>query len=61
MATRSTRDDGFGPSVSLTNVNSIGATDVPVWLSSDGCRLVLASLRPGGSGGMDLWIAEREL
>lgn len=59
MATRSTRDDGFGPAVSVTDVNIEGVIDVPVWLSNDGCRLVLVSDRPG-VGGYDLWIAERE-
>ncbi len=57
-ATRSTRDDAFGPPVSMMDVNT-SATDLPVWLSSDGCRLVLGSDRPG-EGGYDLWIAERE-
>lgn len=59
VATRSTRDDGFGPAVSVTDVNVDGVIDLPVWLSSDGCRLVLMSDRPG-EGGHDLWIAERE-
>jgi hypothetical protein len=59
VATRSSRDDGFGSAVNVGDVNSEDA-DVPVWLSSDGCRLLFASTRPGGLGGQDLWIAERE-
>jgi hypothetical protein len=59
VATRSTRDDGFGSPVNLADVNS-DETDMPVWVSSDGCTLVLASTRPG-EGGYDLWMAEREL
>lgn len=59
VATRSTRDDGFGSPVNLADVNS-DQTDMPVWVSSDGCTLVLASMRPG-EGGYDLWMAEREI
>jgi WD40-like Beta Propeller Repeat len=59
VATRSTREDGFGSPVNLADVNSNEA-DMPVWVSSDGCTLVLASMRPG-EGGYDLYVAEREL
>lgn len=58
VATRATVDDPWSPPANVADVNS-GATDLPVWISSDGCRLLLTSTRPG-LGGYDLWIAERE-
>lgn len=58
-ATRSTPDDVFGSPVNVADVNG-GTTDLPLWLSGDGCRLLLSSTRPEGEGGYDLWIAERE-
>lgn len=57
-ATRSTPDEAFGSPVNVADVNS-GAIDLPLWLSGDGCRLLLSSTRLGASG-FDLWIAERE-
>lgn len=59
VATRSTRDDGFGAPVSLAEVNT-DDLEWPVWLSDDNCRLVFSSNRPG-AGNYDLWIAEREI
>jgi hypothetical protein len=59
VATRSTRDDGFGEPVAVDDLNT-DVLDWPVWLSDDGCRLLLASSREG-EGGYDLWIAERAL
>jgi hypothetical protein len=35
------------------------ADDWPVFLTADGCLLYLASSRPGGLGGMDIWVAQR--
>jgi hypothetical protein len=35
------------------------ADDQPEWISDDLCRIYLSSNRPGGSGGFDLWVAER--
>jgi hypothetical protein len=60
VATRSTRDDGFGEPVALGESVNTSATEWPIWLSNDGCRLVFGSTRPEGEGGYDLWIAERE-
>lgn len=56
MATRSTEDDGFGEPVNVPEVGS-DAIDWPTWVSSDGCRLYLASRRDGGD--FDLMLAER--
>lgn len=42
----------------VASLNS-GGTDWPLWLSPDGCVMYLASTRIGGSGGTDVWRAER--
>ena len=57
VATRSTRDDGFGEPVALAGIAS-PALEWPVSISGDGCRLVIGSNRPG-EGGYDLWVATR--
>jgi Tol biopolymer transport system component len=56
-AHRTTTGDGFGTPRLSTNVNST-ATDLPVWISPDGCRLLLSSDR-AGVGGRDLYLATR--
>ena len=42
-------------------VGSLSSTakDIPLYLSYDGCVMVLASDRPGGLGGFDLYMAKR--
>lgn len=57
-AHRSTTSDGFGTPKLALNVNST-ATDLPVWVSPDNCRLLLSSDRAGGTGGRDIYIASR--
>jgi hypothetical protein len=42
----------------VANVNS-ASTEKPSWISPDGCRLYLASDRPGGAGGQDIYVATR--
>ena len=56
VATRSTEADGFGEPINVPEVGS-DAIDWPTWVSSDGCRLYLASRRDGGD--FDLMLAER--
>jgi WD40 repeat protein len=58
VATRTTKNAAFGIGVPVANVNST-ANDAPMYLSDDGCVLYLASNRPGGIGGMDIWQAQR--
>ncbi len=58
-ARRTTTLDGYG---AATVVSSLGTTasDTPVWLSEDGCRLYFVSKdRTGGAGDRDLWVADR--
>jgi hypothetical protein len=60
-AHRTTISDGFGTPRLSINLNST-ATDLPVWISSDGCRLLLSSDRTTGAvGGRDLYLATRPL
>jgi hypothetical protein len=58
VSTRRDRSGTFGAGTPLDGVNS-AADDWPVFLTEDGCLLYLASSRPGGLGGMDIWVARR--
>jgi Tol biopolymer transport system component len=49
-AHRSTTADGFGQSTSVTELNTSG-TDVPGWISPDGCTIYIMSDRDAGTGG----------
>jgi hypothetical protein len=52
---------GFGPwsdATEVTEVNSAAMDGCP-FSSRDGRRLYIASTRPGGFGGIDIWVAER--
>jgi hypothetical protein len=58
VATRPSTAVDFGAPTLLTSVSS-GSDDQPTWVSVDGCRLYLASDRPGGAGAQDIWVATR--
>lgn len=58
MGTRPSTSDAFG-SLAQVPVLDSPTIDDPSWLSPDNCRLYLRSDRPGGSGGFDLYISER--
>lgn len=60
MATRANTTTTFGAASNTGDVAALNSAqdDVPGWLSSDGCRMYLTSSR-GGTGGSDLWLAER--
>lgn len=58
VATRATKTGSFSDVKLVENVNSANQ-DIPTWISPDGCRLYLASDRPGGSGKLDIYVAER--
>jgi hypothetical protein len=58
VSTRADRNGTFGAGAPLDGVNS-AADDWPVFLTEDGCTLYLASARPGGLGGTDIWVARR--
>ena len=58
MGTRPSTGVPFGSVARVPSIDS-PARDAPTWLSPDDCRLYLRSLRAGGSGGWDLYVAER--
>jgi Tol biopolymer transport system component len=58
VATRSSRVDAFGAPHPVPEVSST-ASDQPVWLSPDGCRLFVASGRNGMGRGFDFFVAPR--
>jgi Tol biopolymer transport system component len=58
QATRSDLGPNFSPAVEVPNVQSTAYDGTP-FVSADGLELYLFSLRPGGVGNRDLWIARR--
>jgi Tol biopolymer transport system component len=59
VSTRVTTDDEWGTPTNLgANVNSASCDGAPC-LSADGLTLFFDSMRSGGSGGLDLWMATR--
>jgi hypothetical protein len=57
-ATRSSTTVDFDPPTALTALSS-DAEDYPASLSDDGCVLYMVSSRAGGTGGTDIWKAQR--
>ncbi|CAN5913226.1 hypothetical protein BH11MYX3_BH11MYX3_16960 [soil metagenome] len=58
-ASRSTATDGFGASSVVPGLDVAGVTEVPTWVSADGCHLYLYSDAPGASALMNVWVATR--
>ena len=56
--TRASKDVPFSVGAPLGGVNS-SANDAPLAISKDDCELYLQSSRPGGLGGLDIYIARR--
>jgi len=57
---RETTDDEWGPPENLgSSINSSSRDDSP-YISPDGLTLHFVSMRPGGSGRTDIWIATRK-
>jgi serine/threonine protein kinase/Tol biopolymer transport system component len=59
VSTRATTADPWQTPVNLGPTVNGPANDVPTWLSPDGLTLLLCSDRPGGFGGLDMWITTR--
>jgi Tol biopolymer transport system component len=59
VATRAATSAAFGAPVPVTELNTSASSETPAWISPDGCRIYLASNRPGGPGGQDIYVAER--
>ena len=57
-ASRNHIDEPFGPPVPVAGLNTAGQELTPS-VSPDGRTLYFASDRPGGRGGMDIWVARR--
>ncbi|AKF09001.1 PD40 domain-containing protein [Sandaracinus amylolyticus] len=58
IATRPALDEPFEPLERIDELNTTYA-ESSMTISPDGLELVFASDRPGGAGGLDLWIARR--
>jgi hypothetical protein len=58
VTTRTSKTIPFETGVLVPNVNST-EEDQPLFLSTDGCLLYLASNRSGGLGGFDIWVTRR--
>lgn len=59
-STRKTVFDTWSPPVNLGAVVNSTSNDAPSYLSSDGRILFITSDRPGGFGGLDLYVTARE-
>jgi Tol biopolymer transport system component len=58
VAHRARRDDSFGPTEAVAELNSTDA-ESPGWISPDNCELYFSSDRSGGHGKSDIWRASR--
>lgn len=58
FAERSSVDEPFGTPAPVTGVNS-DSFETSSAVSADGLTLWFGSKRPGGSGGVDIWVSER--
>ena len=59
VSRRAHKTDPWGPAVNLGSTINTSAVESTPFLSRDGRRLYFASARPGGVGGIDLWVSER--
>jgi hypothetical protein len=60
VTTRQARDDAWGTPVNLGSTINSSSWDIGPSISADGLSLFFSSNRPGGSGGMDIWLSTRE-
>jgi hypothetical protein len=58
MAHRSTVNDGFGTPELVEELNT-SYREWPAWISPDECQILIATDRPDGAGGWDLYWATR--
>lgn len=56
---RAHKDDPWGLPMNLGSTINTAAVESTPTLSRDGSRLYFASGRPGGVGGIDIWVSER--
>jgi ankyrin repeat protein/beta-lactamase regulating signal transducer with metallopeptidase domain/Tol biopolymer transport system component len=60
VATRKTRTDPWAEPINLGPTVNSPAGDKAPCISADGLSLYFSSDRPGGSGGLDLWVTTRQ-
>jgi Tol biopolymer transport system component len=60
VTTRETKNDAWGPPVNLGPTVNSSVGEWGVSISADGLSLYFSSQRPGGYGGLDLWVTTRE-
>lgn len=58
-ASRSTPQDGFGPSSKVDTLALPNVIETPSWVSPDNCALYGYTNAPGGPGGTNLYVARR--
>jgi len=59
VSRRATTEEQWGPPINLGSTVNSSAEDGCPSISSDGLKLYFTSARPGGSGGVDLWVSKR--
>lgn len=57
-ASRSDTNQGFSNPTPLAELNT-AADDLPMWVTPDGCTLYFSSVRAGGAGAADVFMATR--
>ncbi len=60
VSQRETRDDEWGPPVNLGPIINTSSNEMVPAFSRDGHLLFFATGRPGGFGGVDIWVSRRE-
>ncbi|MEO7097178.1 MAG: hypothetical protein ABI175_28215 [Polyangiales bacterium] len=58
-ASRSTATDGFGTSAKVPGLAEPGISEVPNWISPDGCHLYFHSDAVAGPRGVNVWMTSR--
>ncbi len=61
IATRSTAQDGWGPSAKVPGLSTPGLSETPDWVSPDGCHLYLHAAMPTGPLRNNIYVARRPL
>jgi Tol biopolymer transport system component len=58
-SSRSTAQDGWGPSAPVPSLAVAGISETPGWVSPDGCNLYLYAAIAGGPMGANIYVAKR--